>query len=249
MSTTTLVPAPVEDASSRPPMRAGLVLTPLSGIAVLILLAVIAGFAYWLGSQSRDIPADNSAEAGFARDMIVHHDQGVEMARLIYDNTDDPAMRLLAFDMLTTQQAQMGQMQGWLNIWGLPYAPTDPPMAWMGGMEGIEGMAEPVDGSTPEMHEMDDMAGMEMPESAARLMPGMATTAEMNQLSTLRGTDADILFLELMIDHHRGGVHMAEGLLARSSYAVVRNMATSIIVAQESEIEAMESLLAGKRAG
>jgi len=37
-----------------------------------------------------------SAEAGFARDMQVHHDQGVELAMIVRDRTDDPDVRLLA---------------------------------------------------------------------------------------------------------------------------------------------------------
>lgn len=32
---------------------------------------------------------------------------------------------------MLTQQAQIGQMQGWLNVWGSPIASIEPAMAWM----------------------------------------------------------------------------------------------------------------------
>jgi len=41
-------------------------------------------------------------------------------------------MRLLALDIMLTQQAQIGQMQGWLNAWGQPLASASPAMTWLG---------------------------------------------------------------------------------------------------------------------
>ena len=40
-----------------------------------------------------------SAEAGFARDMQVHHGQAVEMAMDIYRTTENPDVRVLAYDI------------------------------------------------------------------------------------------------------------------------------------------------------
>ena len=87
-------------------------------------------------------PRDNSVEAGFARDMSVHHAQAVEMAELIRTRTDNPDIRQLAVDIVLTQQAQQGQMRGWLDVWGLRPARSGPAMAWMdmptsGGMPGM----------------------------------------------------------------------------------------------------------------
>jgi uncharacterized protein (DUF305 family) len=77
--------------------------------------------------------------------MIVHHGQAVQMAEIIRDKTNSNAMRLLAADISLTQQAQVGIMQGWLGVWGLPIASDEPAMAWMGHpMEGLmPGMATP----------------------------------------------------------------------------------------------------------
>jgi uncharacterized protein (DUF305 family) len=97
------------------------------GLAVLVL-AIMAVTAMESGRP----PGDTSLEAGFARDMMVHHDQAVTMAMLIRDRTDDPVLRSMATDMVLTQQNQIGQMFGWLNLWGLPATGTQPAMTWMG---------------------------------------------------------------------------------------------------------------------
>jgi uncharacterized protein (DUF305 family) len=90
-------------------------------------------------------PGNDSAEAGFARDMIVHHAQAVQMAEIIRDKTNSDDMRLLAADISLTQQGQIGIMQGWLEVWGLPITGEEPAMAWMGHpMDGLmPGMATP----------------------------------------------------------------------------------------------------------
>ena len=91
------------------------------------------------------LPGNDSAEAGFARDMMVHHAQAVEMAEIVRDKTESEEVRILASDISLTQQAQIGIMQGWLAVWGLPVTGTEPAMAWMGHpTEGrMPGMANP----------------------------------------------------------------------------------------------------------
>jgi Cu/Zn superoxide dismutase len=71
-------------------------------------------------------------------------------------------MRLLAADIALTQQAQIGMMQGWLEVWGLPTAETGPAMSWMGHpTEGLmPGMATP---------EEIDLLQHARPEEADRL--------------------------------------------------------------------------------
>lgn len=94
-------------------------------------LVVLFGLAVWLWLAGRE-PGDGSVEAGFARDMSVHHAQAVEMAEIVRDRTEDSEMRTLAKDVALTQQAQIGQMRGWLAVWGLPPTGTEPAMTWMG---------------------------------------------------------------------------------------------------------------------
>ncbi len=102
-----------------------LLITVLGGAVV-----VLFGLSVWLWLSARE-PGNDSAEAGFARDMIVHHSQAVEMAEIVRDRTENDRIKTLATDISLTQQAQIGQMQGWLNLWGLPVTGTEPAMAWM----------------------------------------------------------------------------------------------------------------------
>jgi len=90
-------------------------------------------------------PADGSPEAGFARDMMVHHAQAVQMAEIVRDKTQSDAIRTMAADIALTQQAQIGMMQGWLTMWELPISGNEPAMGWMGHpTEGLmPGMATP----------------------------------------------------------------------------------------------------------
>jgi uncharacterized protein (DUF305 family) len=109
--------------------------------AAAVLLAALALWLYLTSAQ----PGDESAEAGFARDMSVHHAQAVEMAEIVRDKTESEEVRLLAADMALTQQGQIGRMQGWLDVWSLPATGAKPAMSWMGHpTEGrMPGMASP----------------------------------------------------------------------------------------------------------
>lgn len=185
----------------------------LCAIAIWLVIAGVTGF--WLGSNRVALPSDASPEAGFARDMSFHHSNAVEMALLLRDHTDDETMRFLALDIALTQQAQIGQMQGWLNVWGLPIGSLQPAMSWM-----------------------------EMPVEG--LMPGMATSDEINQLSNLRGVEADITFLNLMIRHHQSGVDMARAILEMTDRPEVVRLAQSIMISQEAEIATMRDILQRK---
>jgi uncharacterized protein (DUF305 family) len=86
-------------------------------------------------------PANDSPQAGFARDMMVHHSQAVQMAEIIRDKIQSEQMTLLAAEIPLTQQGQVGIMQGWLEVWGLPIGGFEPAMAWMG---------HPTDGLMPD---------------------------------------------------------------------------------------------------
>ncbi|CAN5680895.1 hypothetical protein BH24ACT22_BH24ACT22_16290 [soil metagenome] len=105
-----------------------------SPLLVVILggaVVVLFGLSVWLWLAARE-PGNDSAEAGFARDMMIHHAQAVEMAEIVRPKTENDRIRSLATDITLTQQAQIGQMQGWLNLWDLPLAGTEPAMTWMG---------------------------------------------------------------------------------------------------------------------
>lgn len=215
---------PAEGVPARRRGRKPALIVAALAAAVLVFLG---GWALGRLVPSGELtPATGSAEAGFARDMQVHHRQAVEMSLIIRDRTGDETIRQLAYDIATSQQHQAGQMYGWLAVWGLPQAPEGQAMDWM--------LASPEDS-----HEAHGGA-----EHASGQMPGMATAEELQQLQALRGAEAERLYLELMIDHHRGGVEMANAVLERSESRVVESLAGSILTAQQSEIDYMNELLA-----
>jgi uncharacterized protein (DUF305 family) len=74
-------------------------------------------------------------------------------------------------------------------------------------------------------------------------MPGLATSEQVAELRALEGVEAERRFLELMIEHHRGAVEMAEAVLTRSDHPVVVSLADSIVRSQQAEIDLMQDML------
>lgn len=89
----------------------------LIGLAVtaLVLSGVLIGVLLTPDSARVAVPASNSVDVGFAQDMSVHHNQAIEMSAMALGRSTDPVIRTLAFDVLTSQQSQVGTMQGWLT--------------------------------------------------------------------------------------------------------------------------------------
>ncbi|HET6392499.1 MAG TPA: DUF305 domain-containing protein [Blastococcus sp.] len=208
--------------------------TPTRSPLRVVLLAVIAvglvllggGLAVALGVGRDDAPGPSAVDVGFSRDMARHHLQGVEMANLALERSDDPAVRGLAFDIASTQNNQVGRMHGWLALWG--YSPTGGDvMAWMsGGGSGHSGHATGTGGSV--------------------LMPGMATEEELATLRSLDGTAFDVEFLRLMMRHHQGGLEMAEHAVEHARTSVVRSLAQAIAESQTAETTLMADMLAAR---
>ncbi|MGF1428769.1 DUF305 domain-containing protein [Kitasatospora sp. LaBMicrA B282] len=168
------------------------------------------------------VPADNSPEAGFARDMAIHHQQAIDMSFIIRDRTSNAEVRGLAFDIINTQANQRGMLMGWLSQWGLTQNSSAAPMAWM------------------------QMAPYQPHDGA--LMPGMATDTQLAQLKQLSGTQAEILYLQLMIQHHTAGAAMAQGYVDLAKNPVEKGLAQSMVTAQTSEIQLMTNMLAERGA-
>jgi uncharacterized protein (DUF305 family) len=72
---------------------------------------------------------------------------------------------------------------------------------------------------------------------------GMAKTSQVSSLSNAPINAAEVLFLQLMIRHHQGGVMMAEQVLTQSPRVEVAQLANSIIRGQKYEISLMRNLL------
>jgi uncharacterized protein (DUF305 family) len=184
-------------------------------VALALVVGAVVGAAVWGTSSSSSSPSATSVDVGFVQDMSAHHIQAITMASYTRDYTSNPDIKLLAYDIEDEQKFQVGEMQGWLDIWG--QARVDPtPMAWMAGHDHV---------------------------LANGLMPGMATADQLTQLKTLHGTALDILFLQLMIHHHQGGLPMAQYAAQHATQGYVRDLAQAMVTAQSSEIVTMEQQL------
>ncbi|MGW9182677.1 DUF305 domain-containing protein [Agromyces sp. NPDC055661] len=224
-------------AAERAPSRAGRIAVLVAAGLAIVVVAVVAFSLGRLSTLAEPTPGDHSAEAGFARDMQVHHLQGVELAMIVRDLTDDPDVRRLAYDIATTQSQQAGQMYGWLEEWDLSQAGSEPSMTWM--------TRPPLEGA--DEHGGHDATGTDAAASAhepGAPMPGLATAEQIAALQASTGVEAERQFLELMIAHHQGAVDMADAVLARAESRVVLSLAQSIVNSQQAEIELMEGMLA-----
>lgn len=74
-------------------------------------------------------------------------------------------------------------------------------------------------------------------------MPGMATQAQLKQLSAADGAAFDQLFLTLMITHHQGAITMATEVKGEGNNLVVEEMADDVVAQQTSEISRMRDLI------
>jgi len=191
----------------------------ISMIAAVVVLLVGMGLGYAAGRLTPVLtaPGNDSAEAGFARDMTVHHGQAVHMGMVEYDRGQDSTLRRMAYDIATSQQYQIGVMEGWLREWRLPLTTDKPPMAWVPNGQGML--------------------------QADGRMPGLASKEELTKLENSSGKDADILFCQLMLRHHLGGIHMIDAILQVSDNDRVTTLAEQMRQSQQGEIEALREIL------
>lgn len=184
-------------------------------IALAVAFAFLAGsLGYAIGSRTgdADVPAAGSADVGFLWDMIAHHEQAIVMAQ--YQIADGAEQRVTKFarEIVQSQSYEIGLMEAYLARWGQARyrGEGEPAMGWMG-------------------HSM-----------ATEEMPGMASEEELDRLAGLDGRDLDALFIQLMKEHHEGGVEMAEAGAADVADPAVRALASRIARYQAVEIQEME---------
>ncbi len=180
-------------------------------LKVLGLVAVVGFVAVMLALalQSRfDGEAEDSVDVGFMRDMIAHHEQAVQLGLLGVANGEDPDVEHFAQEAIVAQQWEIGYMTALLEDWGYDTGSID----------------------------RDAMTWMDMGTPLAQ-MPGMATPEQMAELRDLRGAEADAAFLQLMTNHHAGGVHMAEAAAASANDERVVAFAERMARNQQREIQ------------
>lgn len=177
-------------------------------LALIVAVGLGGGIGYFVGNSASET-AHNSVDVGFLQDMRIHHEQAVVMSTIYLGAAPNgnSTLRTIARGILLEQQMETGRMVQLLRVFKQAETnESDQVMGWMG---------------TP------------IPLSR---MPGYATDAELEQLYQSRDSQADEIFITLMIAHHQGGVHMAEYAAENGKNSEVRAFANLIVESQSSEI-------------
>lgn len=104
----------------------------VAAIGLIAVIVLLVGGSILYSALRDTTPGENSAEAGFLRDMQVHHTQAVIMADTIRFRTEDDQIMAMATDIAFAQMSQIGTMSGFLQLWDLDPTGEEPAMAWMG---------------------------------------------------------------------------------------------------------------------
>lgn len=188
---------------------------PINIVTLVVTAAILAGMIGWMVGDAAGRPQHNEVDTGFLQDMRVHHEQAVLMSTIYRNLPDtDPGLRSIARSIQNGQAIEVGRMIQMLRGFGeAEIREGDVAMLWMGMSASGDGM------------------------------PGMATDDELDELGRLSGHEADELFVQLMNEHHVGGIEMAEFAAERGESDEVRIMAGGMAQAQAGEIAEMTALL------
>jgi uncharacterized protein (DUF305 family) len=177
-------------------------------VAVLGVALLFLGFSVPVFVGRDRPPGADSVDVGFVHDMVSHHEQAIEMALMQVANGSDPTVGSFASEVLIFQSRELGIMDRMLHEWGFSRDDrSDQAMAWMG------------------------MTPVPVAE-----MPGMIPDDRLDELEDAQGADADALFLELMAEHHAGGLHMAQYAAENADDHDVRELAARMARTQSIEI-------------
>ncbi|MFP3712606.1 DUF305 domain-containing protein [Puerhibacterium sp. TATVAM-FAB25] len=160
----------------------------------------------------------DGADVMFAQTMIPHHQQAIEMSDVLLTKDGiDPQVTDLATRIKEAQGPEIDTMEQWIVEWGA----DDSDMGAGHGPMSDEGMMS--DGAMPH---------------------GMMAEEDLQTLEDAQGAEAQRLFLEQMIVHHRGAIMMAQAEVRHGRDDEAVALAQAIVDGQRAEVRQMEELLA-----
>lgn len=160
------------------------------------------------------------ADIDFMSGMIHHHAQAIVMSKWAPSRgASDELLRLTA-RIINAQTDEIALMQAWLEERNV----TPPRLDSLGNVI--------MDHAMHGMH--------------SAMMPGMLSAEQMDSLSAARGEAFDVLFLQFMIQHHRGAVSMVKELFASHGAGqneAIFKFAADVEVDQTTEIRRMMQMM------
>lgn len=137
--------------------------------------------------------AANEVDRNFVDAMILHHQDGIEMAEMAIRKAESSELRRLAQKMADEQRRDIEQLRSMRD------ESLDPNRPELGGLPGMTGM-------------------------------------NMKWLESKSGREFDRVFAIAMIDHHMGGIKLAEHDLSRGSVTTVKSKAREIRTKQRRDM-------------
>jgi uncharacterized protein (DUF305 family) len=201
---------------SSPALALGIMALALGGCTINIGMGGSSPEAASVSDES----AFSASDVMFAQMMIPHHEQALEMSLIALERSTNDEVRDLAQRIYDGQGPEIEQMETWVGNGST-----------MGGMshEMPDGTMMP-----------NDMMGGDMMGSST--MAGMASQEQLAELVSLDSPEFDVLFLELMIEHHKGALAMVQ-MIETSTNSEAVALAQEISATQNAEIEEMTALL------
>ena len=179
-------------------------------LAVVLSFGIIATSNSRVNAQMQDMPYD----LHFIDMMIMHHQEGIEMAQLAETRAMKASVKTFAAKTAAMQQKDIEELQGHRNHFYAGKPPMD--LAMMSSMMS----------SMPGMH-----GGMMMDMEDTR-----------RKLRAAQGAAFDKLFLDTMIHHHMMAIDMAKEATTKAEHPEIKELARKGAVNQTAEIAEMNRL-------
>ncbi|HEX8130629.1 MAG TPA: DUF305 domain-containing protein [Pyrinomonadaceae bacterium] len=173
------------------------------------------------GQQQQQDHTGHGQMAGMPHELhyidmtIMHHEQGVEMARLAQQKATDARIKSFAKKTGDDQQRDLLVLRGHRQHWYSDRAPMDHAqmMAHMQSMPGHQNMK-------------------------------MDTEADFRKLQAAEGREFDRLFLDTMTHHHRMAVDMSTEAATKAEHKEIKDFARTAVAKQQGEIAEMNRIRA-----
>jgi uncharacterized protein (DUF305 family) len=193
--------------------------------AALVALGVVAAAAQDHTGHTGQTGQQQSGHTGHGKaagmpydlhyiDMtIMHHEQGVEMARLAQQKGTDARVKAFAKKTGDDQQRDLMVLRGHRQHWYSDRAPMDHAqmMAHMQGMPGQQNMK-------------------------------MDHEGDFRKLEATEGRAFDRLFLDTMTHHHKMAVDMSKEAMTKAEHAEIKEFARKAVAKQQGEIAEMNRI-------